>query len=590
MAAVDDNPMGSLFALLTEDRVLHDLLRYYNLSGQLKQLGSCQDINYRLIATDSQKYVVKYLNESITSDDIRFQHQILDYLKAFPTHRYVFPYPLKRTDTNSTIVELIDPHGRKYHMCILTYIDGDLLSEFKYLHSSALTEIGSDIASSSLMLKGFPLSDDYKRTCEWDMRKAYDICDQRKAAVKDANYQSKLMTMALKNYEVVLHYDNSLRHQLVHGDLADYNIIAEKGSLGRPKIKGIIDFGDVVESWLVGDLAICIVTLLSRKNQNLMSMIIPIIQGFCSVNQLNESELRCLWHLILLRATLLYINVSHILEKDPTNQYLLEEQDSNYTVLETLLEVPLQYAVSTILFAGGLFSNPSSSITQIAMKDYHSLVEKSDTSGHFAENAVSIDVSFANPLYMNGNWEDDPEILSKIIKQTIVEGLRDEPVGTHHGRKRASTRLLQTITRPLSMTKNLLSPPGETTHQSSASSSAPEKIFEIKMGSSWFTNSEVRCLESPKSISTFSVFYLPKGCKMFSPWNGKARLCDDSSNMEFLFHDLKAEGHKETNRIVSFGSPKVLEITNEEYTLLVYGIHVVSPMTLESSWNIHRGK
>jgi Ser/Thr protein kinase RdoA (MazF antagonist) len=559
MAMVDTAPTVCASTTFTDEKVLQDLQRHYNLTGTIKQLGCSPDISFRLVTSDAQKYLVKYLNKSMNWNDISFQHQVLDYLESFHAQQpFVFPYPMKRVDDGkrSSVVEQTDENGEKYYLCVLNHIEGVLLSEFKYLHPSALFEIGKDIALFNKLLSSFPLSDDYTRFCEWDLRKSYDVCDQRKDTVKDVNYQNKLMLVAFKNYEIVLQHDNSLRHQLVHGDLADYNMIAEKGSLGRPKIKGIIDFGDVVESWLVGDLAICIVTLLSRKNQNLMSMIIPIIQGFCSVNQLNESELRCLWHLILLRSTLLYINVAASLENDPTNEYLLKEQEINHFVLERLLEIPLQYAISTVLCAGGIQLNGESSFDP-AVSEFP--LFRSD----FIRTMIPVDLSSTNPMFVNGNWKNDGGITAKIVRQTILDSF--PPVDEMH------TSLLAKIVP----------------NRSRSNSSSPGNVFEIKFGSSWFSHSEAACLSAPRSIPTFSIYYLPRSTKLFSPWNGTAKVCDESAPVMMLFEELK-KINKET-RFGSFTSPKVLEISNEEYTVLIYGISVSSPLIYDSSWTIHQG-
>ena len=44
----------------------------------------------------------------------------------------------------------------------------------------------------------------------------------------------------------------NVRKQVVHGDLAHYNVIAKLLPNGRPAVSGVIDFGDAMRTWLIG--------------------------------------------------------------------------------------------------------------------------------------------------------------------------------------------------------------------------------------------------------------------------------------------------------------------------------------------------
>src|SRR5436853_557278 len=47
-----------------------------------------------------------------------------------------------------------------------------------------------------------------------------------------------------------------LRTQVIHGDVTDWNVIARRDAAGRLVPVGLIDFGDVLVSWLVAELAV----------------------------------------------------------------------------------------------------------------------------------------------------------------------------------------------------------------------------------------------------------------------------------------------------------------------------------------------
>lgn len=569
------NTNSNGLAGITEERVLHDLHCYYGLSGKLKQLGSCQDINYRLTTSNHEKYVVKYLNPSISWDDINFQHQILDYLHSFRPSAtqdssnntpFLIPYPKKRIDDNSTVVAIKDSTtGSVYHMCVLLFIEGDLLSDFKYLHPLTLREIGRDIAKFNQLLVTFPLSDDYARQSEWDMRKSYLICEARRSAIKDIALQEKMMNIASIANDILKFHENSLRHQLIHGDLADYNIIAKKTDFDRPKIIGIIDFGDIVESWLIADLAVAIVPLLSKPNHNTMEIVTEVVRGFCSLTPLNESELNCLWHLILLRAILITINVISILEDDPNNQYLLDERELNLQVVETVLNIPIQYAVSAIRAAGG---KPTDGNSNDDLLYRHGLMLKDSS----PIKVVEVDFSCQNSAFHSGNWLERGTLAS-IIKATINDALPSpSPVVSSPG--------------------SFLS--------SSPHANANQTVFEVKYGNPWLTRSVFRSFEAPQSIATFSIYFLAKGTRIYAPWNAVARVTEDIQSLNLLISDLKRSTTASSSRTRSasggFGSfsssaPKVLELKNDQFTMVIYGLHIASPLVnFDSTWNVKAGK
>jgi Ser/Thr protein kinase RdoA (MazF antagonist) len=553
---------------ITENKVFEDLSIFYNLTGKLKQLGSCQDINFRLTTDDNSHYIVKYLNKAISWEDIYFQHQVLDYLDSFQSSSKLFqiPFPIKRTDgENSTIVKLSDPNGDIYHLCVLSYIHGELLSDFEFLHPSALQELGKDIAIFNSLLSSFPLSDDYHRLSEWDLRKAYSICVERRSTITDTIFQEKLIKIAGKNNDIIQMYNSQLRHQLVHGDLADYNIIAERKGLNRPKIRGIIDFGDIVESWLVADIACCIVTLLSRKNQDCLQTVIEVIKGFSSHTPLNETELRALWHLIILRSILLVINVYYILEKNPQNDYLNEEKETDLQVLENILEIPIQYAVHSILMAGGIQVNVEEKGTTTSVPtttDQQYLLANKDVNSSF----YSINLSYENILFHNGNWDLERGIMSSIINHTIVEQSQ--------------------------LQSQLQSSSNDGKEGGGKDNNSNNIIYEIPYGVPWFTHSVVRSLESPKTIPTFSLFLLPKSTRILAPFTGTAKIIDDPTNIELLMQEIRlVKTGKKESRFGSFTTPKVLEFSNDLYTLIIFGLQIATHMSLtfENAWTINAG-
>ena len=87
----------------------------------------------------------------------------------------------------------------------------------------------------------------------------------------------------------VLHQIPKLRAQIVHNDLSPDNILVAENDPGR--IVGIIDFGDMIHTCLVIDLATTIAPML-RGQADLLETAAEIIAGYHEMIPLEDEELR----------------------------------------------------------------------------------------------------------------------------------------------------------------------------------------------------------------------------------------------------------------------------------------------------------
>ena len=119
----------------------------------------------------------------------------------------------------------------------------------------------------------------------------------------------------------------------MHADLADYNVVAQRDATGRLTPTGVIDFGDVVRSWLVADLATAITSLLVRQRRSPLLDACAVVAGFHSLTPLTEPEIAAVWPLVAARASVLATSVDDILAADPGNDYAREEQPLDWLIL-----------------------------------------------------------------------------------------------------------------------------------------------------------------------------------------------------------------------------------------------------------------
>jgi Ser/Thr protein kinase RdoA (MazF antagonist) len=107
-----------------------------------------------------------------------------------------------------------------------------------------------------------------------------------------------------------------LRRSVVHGDANDYNVLVDGN-----KVVGLIDFGDIVYSYTVGDLAIAVAYVVLGKSDPYAAAA-PVIEGYREEFELNKDEFDALWPLVKLRLCMSVCIAAHQQQQQPGNEYL----------------------------------------------------------------------------------------------------------------------------------------------------------------------------------------------------------------------------------------------------------------------------
>ena len=214
-----------------------------------------------------------------------------------------------------------------------------------------------------------------------------------------------------------------LRVQILHGDLAHYNVVAQRDSSGRPYVTGVIDFGDAMCSWTVGELAVAIVSGFASDGANdcALQEACAVVKGFISVYPLNEWELMALWPLVVLRSMVNILCISKELESDPHNQYNLDGLAVEWRIFDRIAQVPLRFAQETIRWVAGL---PTSVDKTVAANVLQTSVPMIDLEA--SQSSVQVlDLSAESDLFADGNWlkyqASDSQNAEQVANQCISE-------------------------------------------------------------------------------------------------------------------------------------------------------------------------
>lgn len=213
---------------------------HFGLTGALFPLTSERDLNFRL-TTPQGRYVLKLANRAEPAEVTRFQTRALLHLA-----RTALPVP-RVMATLSGATEASTPHGI---LRLLTYLEGEPLHLSPKSPAQRAT-IGSMAAQLTLGLQGFndPAA---RQDLQWDIRHAARLRPLLPHIAQDLR---ALATAALDQFEAqALPHLPDCRWQVVHNDLNPHNLLTDPDDPTR--IAGILDFGDMVETPLVCDMAV----------------------------------------------------------------------------------------------------------------------------------------------------------------------------------------------------------------------------------------------------------------------------------------------------------------------------------------------
>ena len=218
--------------------------RLFGLTGPLKQLAGERDLNF-LIGEPGERFVFKIANADENPAMLECQHQVFERIER----SRVFPRSATALESkNGNSVEMLRSKSGQQHACrVLPYIEGRLFCDLAEPSAALLQDIGRHLALLDRALEGFH-HPALERPLLWKMDNVLDVITAFKPMLAD-DERRKLVEYFENGYRArVLPALAGLRRALVHNDANRANVLVDESA---EKVVSIIDFGDMIESWLV---------------------------------------------------------------------------------------------------------------------------------------------------------------------------------------------------------------------------------------------------------------------------------------------------------------------------------------------------
>jgi 4-aminobutyrate aminotransferase-like enzyme/Ser/Thr protein kinase RdoA (MazF antagonist) len=360
----------------------------WGIEGSVTELVSTQDQNFRVRAADGRQYVLKVSNVAATVEDLEAQDLAMRHIAGRATS-FVVPRPIEARDGR----RLVEQDG--HLLRLVTWVEGTPLADLGYLPPRTLTELGRLAGECCRALADLrdPLLD---RELQWDPSRAPALVADLIEEVQDPD-DRKLVeraTAPLRELDT-----SSLPRQTVHCDVTDFNVIGRAAADGRVSPVGIVDFGDVCESWRVSEVATAALAAVFREIADPLGAVLSVVRGFVEVIPLGDTEVEAIWPIVLARAGALAISDVHQAKVAEPTPHLARLTEEDWTVLRAVLDVPHPLAIAAIREASGHAPVPAGPAVEEALAAAPRVAPVDLEAG-----LGSVDLSVGSPGFTAGEW------------------------------------------------------------------------------------------------------------------------------------------------------------------------------------------
>lgn len=327
--------------------------RLYGLSAGATPLPSERDQNFLLTTETDEKFVLKIANSLEERAQLEAQHAALVHLAQHVS----FCPRVVPTISGETISE-IESASEVNLVRMVNYLPGLPLATVDSQSPALLQDLGRRIAQVDHALASFDhpaLHRDLHRDFHWDLANGLRVINEHAPLIADRDRRGLIDRFVSRFEQDTLPHLPRLRRTAIHNDANDYNVLVSEG---RERIVGLVDFGDMVHSFTVGDLAVAIAYAILDKADPL-PVAADVVSGYHREYALYEDEIGALFGLICLRLCMSVCLAAHQQRQRPDDKYLSISQNSISVTLPRLMDVDPRVAEQTFRSACGFRAAPA---------------------------------------------------------------------------------------------------------------------------------------------------------------------------------------------------------------------------------------
>ena len=315
-------------------------LDLFGITAKARALPSERDQNFLLEAADGNRCVLKIANAQEDVLVLDFQNKAMCHVNDrqawFTRQTKPCPQPVQAKN-GDTICRVTGSDGAEHCVRVLTYLEGKPLALVRPHDQVLLQDVGRFFGELDRVLEDFD-HPAVHREFHWDLQHCAPVIRRLLPTIQEQGKRSLVETFLQRYTDTVQSRLPELPRQVIHSDGNDYNIPVLSLGLSGNRISGVIDFGDMVYSQRVNELAIVLAYALLEK-QDPLSAAVPVVTGYHQANPLTEAEVEGLFELICMRLCLTVCHAASQSSLEPDNEYLRISEKPAWDLLETMAAV-----------------------------------------------------------------------------------------------------------------------------------------------------------------------------------------------------------------------------------------------------------
>jgi Ser/Thr protein kinase RdoA (MazF antagonist) len=300
----------------------------FGITGAAHPLPSERDQNFALTTERTEHYVLKFANSEEDRDVLEFQNAALEHVSNHSPQLAIPRLVRGRNGINMAIAH--DGGGRQFLVRLMTWVPGETYVTTTSHSEVLLASLGTRLAELDAALQSFQHRAMH-RSLHWDLK--HFLLSLKHLPLLPPARRDIVQQLSRSWFKIPW---PALRASVIHGDPNNDNVLVRDG-----RVAGFLDFGDLVHSAVVCDLALATAYAMLDQH-NAIATAAHIARAYTKVYPLTEPEVEALYPLILSRLCMSVCYSAHNAIAKSGDAYQMVTAAPAWVLLERLAGVPLE--------------------------------------------------------------------------------------------------------------------------------------------------------------------------------------------------------------------------------------------------------
>ncbi len=333
------------------ENTVETALSAFGLSARsVAPLGSYHDACYT-VETSAGRFVLKISPPEQDEAIIALETSVVDRILAAEPD---LPLPAYRRSASDLPYAAVEVNGSPRYARVLDFVDGLHYADLRPRTRQLRESLGHLLARLDRALLDFshPAQDRY---FEWDLAHAGDAA-KLTGTIADDERRRGIEAIFRTHAEKVVPQLGRVRKSVVHSDANDYNLLVNIDPSGKTRIAALLDFGDVVQTHLINELAIACAYVMMDEGDPIAAAS-DVVRSYNRDLPLTEAEIEILYPLALTRLAMSATFSARWRSLNPEgagDEYHTISEKAVWALLDALEDVHPRFATYAFRHACGL--------------------------------------------------------------------------------------------------------------------------------------------------------------------------------------------------------------------------------------------